>query len=96
MHGHGQGIGRFRHPAIADYVEARLTARLVPHGDLSGLRAALGELLSGQGQRGSAGRRGRSVIDGGRNRDGFVSAPAEIAHDVMRVLRNSGGKAGAV
>lgn len=70
-------------PGIVDYVEDGLTARLVPPSDPSRLRAVVSELLSDHRQRAALGARARSVIDGGRNLDGFVRALAQTVHEVM-------------
>ena len=70
-------------PGILDYVEDGLTARLVPPGDPSRLRAAVSELLGDQAQRAALGARARAVVDGGRNLDGFVHALAHTVHELM-------------
>ena len=70
-------------PGIADYLEDGITARLVPPADPWRLRAVVSELLSDDGQRAALGSRARSVVEGGRNLDGFVGALAKIAQEVM-------------
>ncbi|MDQ3701618.1 MAG: glycosyltransferase family 4 protein [Chloroflexota bacterium] len=77
-------------PGIADYVEDGVTARLVPPGHPTRLRDVLVELLSDHQQRAALGARARSVVDAGRNLDGFVHALAGIAREVMRSRPESG------
>ncbi len=70
-------------PGIVDYVEEGLTARLVPPGDPRRLRDVVSELLSDHGQRAALGARARSVVEGGRNLDGFVRALAQTVEAIV-------------
>ena len=81
-------------PGIADYVEDEITARLVPPGDPSRLRAVVSELLSDHGQRAALGARARSVVEEGRNLDGFVRAVVQNVQDVMHETRHPWPKTG--
>ena len=67
---------------INDYVIDDETARMVPPGDPTALRAAIGELLGDADQSRRLGLAGRAVIEGGRNLDSYVAAIRAIAAEV--------------
>lgn len=69
-------------PGIIDYVDDDETARLVPPGDPSALRAVISELLSDGEQSRRIGAAARAVVDGGRNLDAYVEAIATTAAEV--------------
>jgi glycosyltransferase involved in cell wall biosynthesis len=68
-------------PGISDYVEDGVTARVVPPGDPTRLRAVVADLLADSRQRSALGTRARALIDRDRNLDTFVRAVAGIAQE---------------
>jgi glycosyltransferase involved in cell wall biosynthesis len=68
-------------PGISDYVEDGITARVVPPGDPTRLRAVVAEVLADAEQRSTLGAQARALVDRGRNLDTFVRTLAGIAQE---------------
>lgn len=78
----GKALVMTRTPGLDEFVVDGETARLVPAGDPTALRAVLAELLADEPQRRRLGANARAVIEAERTLDGYVTAVTRLVGEV--------------